>query len=384
MRKPIYLDYAATTPVDARVAECMMGFLTIDGVFGNPASRAHRFGWQAEEAVDIAREQIAQLIHADPREIVFTSGATEATNLGIKGVMAFHQGRGKHIVTVQTEHKATLDTCAALESNGYEVTYLPVDPSGALDLAEVKKALRPDTILLSVMQVNNETGLVHPIRELAALAHANGSLLHVDASQSVGKMPVNVRDLDVDLMSISAHKMYGPKGVGALFVRRQPRVLLHAQIHGGGHERGMRSGTLPPHQIVGFGEAAVIAGERQESDTQRLMMLRERLWAQLQVLPGIVLNTDMQRSVPGILNIGFEGVDGEILLSALGELAVSSGSACNSASILPSHVLRAMGRSDAVAHASIRISLGRFTTVEEVDYAAQIIGATIQSLQNAQ
>ncbi|RUO32758.1 IscS subfamily cysteine desulfurase [Aliidiomarina sanyensis] len=383
MRKPVYLDYAATTPVDPRVAECMMGFLTMDGVFGNPASRSHRFGWQAEEAVDIAREQIAQLIHADPREIVFTSGATEASNLAIKGVMEFHQNRGKHVVTVVTEHKATLDTCAALEAAGFEVTYLPVDAQGALDLADVQQALRPDTVLLSVMQVNNETGVMHPIRELAQLAHENGTLIHVDAAQSVGKIAVDVRDLDVDLMSISAHKMYGPKGIGALFVRRNPRVLLQSQIHGGGHERGMRSGTLAPHQIAGFGQAAAIASEALEQDGYRIGLLRAQLWTGLQNIPGIVLNTDLKRSVPGILNIGFEGIEGETLLMALGQLAVSSGSACNSASVEPSYVLRAMGRSDAVAHASIRLSVGRFTTEEEIDFAAQLVNDTVTGLRSS-
>ncbi|TRW50329.1 IscS subfamily cysteine desulfurase [Aliidiomarina halalkaliphila] len=382
MKYPVYLDYAATTPVDPRVAECMMGYLTMDGVFGNPASRSHRFGWQAEEAVDIARESIAQLIHADPREIVFTSGATEASNLAIKGVADFYQERGKHIVTVCTEHKATLDTCKALEDEGYEVTYLTVSDTGALDLNAVKAALRSDTVLLTVMYVNNEIGVIHDIAALAEIAHNNGTLIHVDAAQAVGKIPVDVRALDIDLMSISAHKMYGPKGIGALYVRRTPRVYLVSQMHGGGHERGMRSGTLPTHQIAGFGKAAEIAGQELAAESERLATLRQRLWDGLKSIPGVVLNTDLTHSVAGILNVGFCDVEGETLLMALSQLAISSGSACNSASVEPSYVLKALGRSDAVAHASIRLSVGRFTTPEEVDFAAQLVRDTANGLRN--
>lgn len=382
MKYPVYLDYAATTPVDPRVAECMMGYLTMDGVFGNPASRSHRFGWQAEEAVDIARESIAQLIHADPREIVFTSGATEASNLAIKGAANFYHERGKHIVTVCTEHKATLDTCKALEDEGYEVTYLTVSDTGALDLDAVKAALRSDTVLLTVMYVNNEIGVIHDIAALAKIAHENGTLIHVDAAQAVGKMPVDVRALDIDLMSISAHKMYGPKGIGALYVRRTPRVYLVSQMHGGGHERGMRSGTLPTHQIAGFGKAAEIASLEQVSESERLSQLRLRLWNGLKSIPGVVLNTDLSQSVSGILNVGFRDVEGETLLMALSQLAISSGSACNSASVEPSYVLKALGRSDAVAHASIRLSVGRFTTAEEVDFAAQLVRDTANGLRS--
>ncbi|WP_194756994.1 IscS subfamily cysteine desulfurase [Aliidiomarina indica] len=382
MKYPVYLDYAATTPVDPRVADCMMGYLTMDGVFGNPASRSHRFGWQAEEAVDLARESVATLINADPREIVFTSGATEASNLAIKGVAEFYAERGKHIVTVCTEHKATLDTCKMLEEQGYEVTYLPVSDTGAVDLAAVKAALRADTVLLTVMYVNNEIGVIHDIAALAEIAHNNGTLIHVDAAQAVAKMPVDVRALDIDLMSISAHKMYGPKGIGALYVRRTPRVYLSAQMHGGGHERGMRSGTLPTHQIAGFGKAADLAVAEMATESERLNGLRRRLWNGLKSIPGVVLNTDLENSVAGILNVGFRDVEGETLLMALSQLAVSSGSACNSASVDPSYVLKALGRSDAVAHASIRLSVGRFTSQEEVDFAVGLIRDTANGLRN--
>ncbi|MGX5913320.1 IscS subfamily cysteine desulfurase [Aliidiomarina sp. Khilg15.8] len=375
MQKPIYLDYAATTPVDPRVAEVMMKHLTMDGIFGNPASRSHRYGWQAEEAVDTAREQLAELIHADPREIVFTSGATESDNLAIKGAMEFYHERGKHLITLTTEHKAVQDPCAELERRGYEVTRLQVEADGRLDLASLEQALRDDTVLVSVMQVNNETGVTQDIQRIAELCHAKGALLHVDAAQSVGKIEVDVGALEVDYMSISAHKMYGPKGIGALYVRRTPRARLHAQIHGGGHERGMRSGTLAPHQIAGFGEAARIASNELAGEMEKLESLRERLWQGLQQIPDIRLNGSSEFRVPGILNVAFENVDGERLMVSLNDLALSSGSACNSASMTPSFVLRALGLSDELAHSSLRFSLGRFSTEEEVD-------ATVERMQN--
>lgn len=383
MQKPIYLDYAATTPADPRVAEVMMQHLTMDGVFGNPASRSHRYGWQAEEAVDTAREQLAELINADPREIVFTSGATESDNLAIKGAMEFYQERGKHLITLCTEHKAVLDPCAELERRGYEVTKLGVESDGRLDLASLEAALRDDTVLVSVMQVNNETGVIQDIERVAALCRERGALLHVDGAQSVGKIEVDVRALDVDFMSISAHKMYGPKGIGALYVRRTPRARLHAQIHGGGHERGMRSGTLAPHQIAGFGEAARIASVELGDEIKRLEALRKRLWQGLSQIPDIRLNGSPDFRVPGILNVAFEHVDGERLMVSLNDLAVSSGSACNSASMTSSFVLRALGLSDELAHSSLRFSLGRFTTEADVDGAIERMKSTIEQLRQS-
>ncbi len=382
MKLPIYLDYSATTPVDPRVAEKMMQHLTQDGTFGNPASRSHRFGWQAEEAVDVARNQIAELTGADPREIVFTSGATESDNLAIKGVAGFYQQKGKHIITCVTEHKAVLDTCHQLEQEGFEVTYLVPQRNGLIDLQQLADALREDTILVSIMHVNNEIGVVQDIVAIGELCRARGVLYHVDATQSVGKLPLDLSKLPVDLMSFSAHKVYGPKGIGALYVRRQPKVHLDAQIHGGGHERGMRSGTLPVHQIVGMGEAYRIAKEEMHSEMARLRTLRDRLWNGIQQIEQVYLNGDSENSAPGILNVSFNYVDGESLIMALKDLAVSSGSACTSASLEPSYVLRALGLSDELAHSSIRFSLGRFTTEEEIDYAIALIVKAIGRLRD--
>lgn len=381
MKLPIYLDYSATTPVDPRVAEKMMQHLTQDGIFGNPASRSHRFGWQAEEAVDVARNQIAELVGADPREIVFTSGATESDNLAIKGVAGFYQHKGKHIITCVTEHKAVLDTCHQLEQEGFEVTYLAPQRNGLIDVQQLANALRDDTILVSIMHVNNEIGVVQDIAAIGELCRARGVLYHVDATQSVGKLPVDLAQLPVDLMSFSAHKVYGPKGIGALYVRRQPKVQLDAQIHGGGHERGMRSGTLPVHQIVGMGEAYRIAQEEMHSEMARLRTLRDRLWNGIQQIEEVYLNGETANSAPGILNVSFNYVDGESLIMALKDLAVSSGSACTSASLEPSYVLRALGLSDELAHSSIRFSLGRFTTEEEIDYAIALVVKSIGRLR---
>lgn len=381
MKLPIYLDYSATTPVDPRVAEKMMQHLTQDGTFGNPASRSHRFGWQAEEAVDVARNQIAELVGADPREIVFTSGATESDNLAIKGVAGFYQQKGKHIITCVTEHKAVLDTCHQLEQEGFEVTYLTPQRNGLIALQQLADALREDTILVSIMHVNNEIGVVQDIVAIGELCRARGVLYHVDATQSVGKLPLDLSQLPVDLMSFSAHKVYGPKGIGALYVRRQPKVHLDAQIHGGGHERGMRSGTLPVHQIVGMGEAYRIAQEEMHSEMARLRTLRDRLWNGIQQIEEVYFNGDSENSAPGILNVSFNYVDGESLIMALKDLAVSSGSACTSASLEPSYVLRALGLSDELAHSSIRFSLGRFTTEEEIDYAIALIAKAIGRLR---
>ncbi|WP_413721179.1 IscS subfamily cysteine desulfurase [Sodalis sp. RH24] len=381
MKLPIYLDYSATTPADPRVAEKMMQYLTMDGTFGNPASRSHRFGWQAEEAVDIARNQIAELVGADPREIVFTSGATESDNLAIKGAATFHQGKGRHIITSQTEHKAVLDTCAELEREGFEVTYLAPQRNGIILLQQVQDAMRADTILVSIMHVNNEIGVIQDIAALGELCRSRGILLHVDATQSVGKLPIDLSQLHVDLMSFSGHKIYGPKGIGALYVCRKPRVRIDAQMHGGGHERGMRSGTLPVHQIVGMGEAYRIAKEEMATETPRLRALRDRLWQGLKDIEEIYLNGDLAQGAPNILNVGFNYVDGESLIMALKDLAVSSGSACTSASLEPSYVLRALGVEDELAHSSIRFSLGRYTTAEEIDYAIQVVHQAIGRLR---
>ncbi len=381
MKRPIYLDYAATTPVDQRVADSMMQYLTFDGHFGNPASRSHRYGWQAEEAVELARSQVAELINADPREIVWTSGATESNNLAIKGAAQSYASRGKHLITVKTEHKAVLDPMQALEAEGFEVTYLDVAANGLLDLATVRAAIRPDTILLSVMFVNNEIGVIQDMVSLAEICQQNGVLLHVDAAQAAGKVAIDVQQLPVDLMSFSAHKVYGPKGVGALYVRRKPRIQLAAQIHGGGHERGMRSGTLASHQLVGMGEAFRIAREEMADETQRLERLRQRLWLGLSSIEQVFLNGDSQQRVPGILNIAFGQVDGETLLMALKDIAVSTGSACTSASLDPSHVLRALGVSDALAHSSIRFSLGRYTTEADIDHTIAVVTSAIGHLR---
>lgn len=382
MKLPIYLDYSATTPVDARVAEKMMQCMTQDGNFGNPASRSHRFGWQAEEAVDIARNQVAELIGADPREIVFTSGATESDNLAIKGAATFYQKKGKHVVTVKTEHKAVLDTCRQLEREGFEITYLSPQANGLITLEQFTAALREDTVLASVMHVNNEIGVVQDIAGLGEICRAKGIIFHVDATQSVGKLPIDLSTLKVDLMSFSAHKIYGPKGIGGLYVRRKPRIRLEAQIHGGGHERGMRSGTLPVHQIVGMGEAYRIAKEEMSTEMSRLSKLRSRLWDGLKDMEEVYLNGDLENGAPNILNVSFNYVEGESLIMALKDLAVSSGSACTSASLEPSYVLRALGMNDELAHSSIRFSLGRFTTEEEVDYAIDLCHKSIGRLRD--
>ncbi len=381
IKTPIYLDYAATTPVDPRVAEKMMQYLTLDGIFGNPASRSHKFGWQAEEAVDIARNDIAALVGADPREIVFTSGATESDNLAIKGAANFYQKKGKHIITCKTEHKAVLDTCRQLEREGFEVTYLAPQSNGIIDLKQLEAAMREDTILVSIMHVNNEIGVVQDIAEIGEMCRSRGIIFHVDATQSVGKLPIDLSKLKVDLMSFSAHKVYGPMGIGALFVRRKPRIRIEAQQHGGGHERGMRSGTLPVHQIAGMGEAYRIAKEEMESEAARLRSLRLRLWNGIKDIEEVYLNGDLENGAPGILNVSFNYVEGESLIMALKDLAVSSGSACTSASLEPSYVLRALGMNDELAHSSIRFSLGRFTTEEEIDYAIALVRKSIGRLR---
>lgn len=381
MKLPIYLDYSATTPIDPRVADKMMQFMTMDGVFGNPASRSHRFGWQAEEAVDIARNQIADLIGADAREIVFTSGATESDNLAIKGAAQFYQKKGKHIVTCKTEHKAVLDTCRQLEREGFEVTYLTPSTDGLINLDSFVNALRDDTILASIMQLNNEIGVIQDIAAMGDLCRSRGIIFHVDATQSVGKIPVNLAELNVDLMSFSAHKLYGPKGIGGLYVRRKPRIRLEAQLHGGGHERGMRSGTLPVHQIVGMGEAFRIANAEMRNEMARLRALKTRLWDGLKELEEVYLNGSPTQGSPHILNVSFNYVEGESLIMALKDLAVSSGSACTSASLEPSYVLRALGMNDELAHSSIRFSLGRFTTEQEIDYAIALVHKSIGRLR---
>lgn len=381
MKLPIYLDYAATCPVDERVAKKMMAFLTIDGTFGNPASRSHKFGWQAEEAVDIARNQIADLIGADSREIVFTSGATESDNLAIKGAAHFYQTKGKHIITCKTEHKAVLDTCRQLEREGFEVTYLSPEADGLIDLEKFKAALRPDTILASIMHANNEIGVLQDIKAIGELCRANKTIFHVDATQSVGKVEINLEELAVDLMSMSSHKLYGPKGIGALYVRRKPRVRLEAIIHGGGHERGMRSGTLPVHQIVGMGEAYRIAKEEMVTEMPRLKALRDRLYNGLKDIEETYVNGSMEHCLDSNLNISFNYVEGESLMMALRDIAVSSGSACTSASLEPSYVLRALGLNDELAHSSIRFTLGRYTTEEEIDYTINLMKGAVEKLR---
>lgn len=381
MKLPIYMDYAATTAVDPRVAEKMMQFLTPDGIFGNPASRSHRFGWQAEEAVDIARNQIADLIGADSREIVFTSGATEADNLAIKGAAHFYQSKGKHIITVKTEHKAVLDTCRQLEREGFDVTYLSPEANGILDLVKLEQAMRDDTILVSIMHVNNETGVIQDIEKIGEMCRSKGIVFHVDATQSVGRLDIDLAKLKVDLMSFSSHKLYGPKGIGGLYVRRKPRIRIEAQMHGGGHERGMRSGTLPVHQIVGMGEAYHIAKQEMHSEMARLQKLKDRLWHGLKDIDEVYLNGSYEHSVANILNVSFAYVEGESLMMALKDLAVSSGSACTSASLEPSYVLRALGLNDELAHSSIRFSIGRFTSEDEIDYVIQLLKDSIDKLR---
>ena len=382
LQLPIYLDYAATTPMDERVAETMSRFLTREGTFGNPASRSHSFGWESEQAVEQAREHVAALVGADPREIIWTSGATEADNLAIKGAAHFYQKKGRHIVTLKTEHKAVLDPCRQLEREGFEVTYLDPEPNGLLNLNKLEAALREDTILVSVMHVNNEIGVIQDLEAIGQLTRARGIVFHVDAAQSAGKIPLNLSSLPVDLASFSAHKIYGPKGVGALYVSRKPRVRLEAQMHGGGHERGLRSGTLATHQIVGMGEAFRIAGEQMDAEATRVLQLRDRLWAGLSAMEEVYLNGDLEHRVAGNLNVSFNFVEGESLIMALKDIAVSSGSACTSSSLEPSYVLRALGRDDELAHSSIRFSIGRYTTVEEVDYTVELVRAAVQKLRD--
>jgi cysteine desulfurase len=379
MKTPIYLDYSATTPVDPRVAAKMIPYLTEN--FGNPASRSHSLGWSAEQAVEEARGHIAALVNCDPKELVFTSGATESINLALKGVAHFYKDKGKHLVTARTEHKATLDTMRELEREGYAVTYLDVKQDGLVDLEAFKSALRPDTILVSVMAVNNEIGVVQDLAAIGEVCRSRGILFHVDAAQATGKMPIDLQTLKADLMSFSAHKTYGPKGVGALFVRRKPRVRIEAQMHGGGHERGMRSGTLPTHQIVGMGEAFRIAKLEMATENERIRMLRDRLAKGLKDIEEIYINGDLERRVPHNLNVSFNYVEGESLIMAVKDIAVSSGSACTSASLEPSYVLRALGRSDELAHSSIRFTIGRFTTEEEIDYTVALIRRKVEKLR---
>ncbi|CAB3793016.1 Cysteine desulfurase IscS [Paraburkholderia caffeinitolerans] len=377
--RPIYMDYSATTPVDRRVVEKMVPFLHED--FGNPASRSHSYGWTAEAAVETARQQVADLLHADSREIIWTSGATEGNNLAIKGAANFYKGRGRHLVTVKTEHKAVLDTCRELERQGFEVTYLDVGADGLLDLDTLRAVLRDDTILVSVMMVNNETGVIQPIAEIGAMCRAKGIVFHCDAVQAAGKIAIDVNALGVDLLTVTAHKLYGPKGIGALYVRRKPRVRIEAQMHGGGHERGMRSGTLPTHQIVGMGEAFRLAKEEMEMESARVGALRDRLLAGLTKLDEVYVNGHLKQRIPHNLNVSFNFVEGESLIMGIKGVAVSSGSACTSASLEPSYVLRALGRSDELAHSSIRFTLGRFTTEAEVDEVIRQVTETVAKLR---
>jgi len=378
--RPIYLDYSATTPVDPRVVDQMVPWLYEN--FGNPASRSHAFGWDAEEAVENARKEVAKLINADPREIIWTSGATESNNLAIKGAANFYSARGKHVITVKTEHKAVLDTCRELERQGFEVTYLDVRDDGLLDLDAFKAALRPDTVLVSVMFVNNEIGVIQDIETIGEICREKGIIFHVDAAQATGKVEIDLQKLKVDLMSFSAHKTYGPKGIGAMYVRRKPRIRIEAQMHGGGHERGFRSGTLATHQIVGMGEAFRLAREDMATENERIRMLRDRLWAGLSQIEETYLNGSMDHRVPHNLNVSFNYVEGESLIMAIKELAVSSGSACTSASLEPSYVLRALGRNDELAHSSIRFTLGRFTTEQEIDFTIELIKSRVGKLRD--
>ncbi|MHC8946975.1 cysteine desulfurase IscS [Advenella incenata] len=380
LKLPVYLDYSATTPVDPEVVEKMVPWLYEE--FGNPASRSHSFGWTAEEAVENARKQVADLVNADPREIVWTSGATESNNLAIKGAANFYKERGKHLITVKTEHKAVLDTMRELERQGFEVTYLNVQDNGLIDMDVLKAAIRPDTILISVMFVNNEIGVIQDIPAIGELCREKGIIFHVDAAQATGKVDIDLATLKVDLMSFSAHKTNGPKGIGALYIRRKPRIRIEAQIHGGGHERGFRSGTLATHQIVGMGEAFRLAKEKGHTENERIRALRDRLWNGLCTIEEVYLNGDMEKRVPHNLNVSFNYVEGESLIMAIKELAVSSGSACTSASLEPSYVLRALGRNDELAHSSIRFTIGRFTTEEEIDYAVELIKSRVDKLRD--
>ena len=382
MLTPTYMDYSSTTPVDARVAKKMAKYLTMEGDFGNAASRSHYFGWQAEKAVDEARSQVADLVGADPREIVWTSGATESNNLALKGIAHFYQKRGKHIITLKTEHKAVLDTCRQLEREGFEVTYLDPLPNGLLDIDLFKKTIREDTILASFMHVNNEIGVIQDLQTIGDICRENKVFFHVDAAQSVGKIEIDLTALPVDLMSFSAHKIYGPKGMGALYVSRKPRVRLEAQIHGGGHERGMRSGTLATHQIVGMGEAFAIAKAEMREEHARTLKLRQRLYAGFSDMEEVVVNGDLDQRIAGNLNISFNYVEGESLMMAISDVAVSSGSACTSSSLEPSYVLRALGLSDELAHSSIRFSVGRYTTEKDVDDAITLVREKVEKLRD--
>jgi len=381
MKLPIYFDYAATTPVDPRVAEKMMHYLTSEGIYGNPASRSHSFGWEAEKAVEEAREQVAALLNCDTKDIIWTSGATESDNLAIKGVARFYHNKGKHIITCKTEHKAVLDTCRQLEREGFELTYLEPESNGLINLNKLTAAIRKDTILVSLMHVNNEIGVITDITTIGTMLREKGVLFHVDAAQSAGKIPIDLATMPVDLMSLSAHKVYGPKGIGALYVCRKPRVRLELQMHGGGQERGMRSGTLPTHQIVGMGEAFRIAKAEMQSENERIRLLRNRLWENVKDMEEIYLNGDWDQRIAGNLNVSFNFVEGESLMMALNNLAVSSGSACTTASLEPSYVLRALGRSDELAHSSIRFTLGRFTTEADIDYAIPLIRTKVAKLR---
>ncbi|CAB5505458.1 Cysteine desulfurase (EC 2.8.1.7) _ IscS [uncultured Gammaproteobacteria bacterium] len=382
MTIPTYMDYSATTPVDKRVAEKMMKYLTMDGDFGNPASNSHYYGWQADEAVKTARKQVADLIGADPKEIVWTSGATESDNLAIKGIAHFYKKKGKHIITLKTEHKAVLDTCRQLEREGYEVTYLDPMANGLLDLNVLKDAIREDTVLISIMHVNNEIGVIQDIEAIGNLCREHKIFFHVDAAQSAGKVAIDLSELPVDLMSFSAHKIYGPKGIGVLYVRRKPRVRLEAQMHGGGHERGMRSGTLATHQIVGMGEAFAIARSEMNEENKRIAVLRDRLLAGFVDMEAVVVNGDEKQRIPGNLNISFNYVEGESLMMAINDIAVSSGSACTSSSLEPSYVLRALGLSDELAHSSIRFTIGRYTTEADVDKAIVLVREKVDKLRD--
>ena len=379
---PVYLDYSATTPVDPRVAELMCQYLTMDGNFGNAASRSHEYGWQADDAIKAARADVAALINADPKEIVWTSGATESDNLAIKGVAHFYHKKGKHIITCKTEHKAVLDTCRQLEREGFEVTYLDPEDNGLIDIDKLTAAMRDDTILVSIMHVNNEIGVIQDIKSIGEITRERGIIFHVDAAQSAGKVEIDMQDMKVDLMSFSAHKIYGPKGIGALYVRRKPRIRLEAQMHGGGHERGMRSGTLATHQIVGMGEAFRLAKLEMTADNEKLIKLRNRLWDGLKDMEEVYINGDMDQRIAGNLNVSFNYVEGESLIMAVKDLAVSSGSACTSASLEPSYVLRALGRSDELAHSSIRFTFGRFSTEDDVDHAVELMRAKVEKLRD--
>ncbi|MEC8330736.1 MAG: IscS subfamily cysteine desulfurase [Pseudomonadota bacterium] len=381
MQLPIYLDYSSTNPVDPRVASKMMECLTLDGNFGNPASRSHMSGWKAEEAVETARRQVADLINCDPREIVWTSGATESDNLAIKGAAQFYQDKGRHLVTSAIEHKAVLDSCQQLEREGFSVTYLTPDSRGMISPEQVAAVIRPDTTLVSLMHVNNEIGVVSDIRAIGEVTRQHGVLLHVDAAQSAGKVAIDLSQMQIDLMSLTAHKIYGPKGIGALYVRRQPKVRIKPQVHGGGHEQGMRSGTLPTHQIVGMGEAFALAMNEMAAENARILALRNRLLNGLTAIPAMSVNGDLEQRVPGNLNVSFGYVEGESLMLALRDLEISSGSACTSATLEPSYVLHALGLSDELAHSSVRITVGRFSTEEEVDYAVTIIKKAVAKLR---